>query len=265
MIINPYIFSQPTPLTDAYIDALIAIGGSPSATKINKLKAFETGAGTDYLISKFKRFTVAWWDDASLNRINFMNPASLDSAFRLEFFGGWTHAGGVATPNGTNAYARTFFIDRDEMALTDGNHLSYFSTSDTNTGLTQADTGYIYTPEGTHCWLSAWYNADGFNNAVSRNTSPSILLDGGVVSASTGWYITTNDNGTGYYYRDTTLLDSETIAIADSPIESYVGALNLNGAANYHTNRPFCLSTAGPMLTSSDVSTLSPLITTLFS
>jgi hypothetical protein len=46
---------------------------------------------------------------ASQHKFNLKDPRDLDVAFRLVFSGGWTHSSTGATPNGTNAYADTFY------------------------------------------------------------------------------------------------------------------------------------------------------------
>jgi len=45
---------------------------------------------------------------ADAHKWNLKDPRDNDSAFRLSFFGGWTHAATGAKPNGTTGYAKTF-------------------------------------------------------------------------------------------------------------------------------------------------------------
>jgi len=46
---------------------------------------------------------------ASSHKFNLKNPADTNAAFRLLFVGGWTHSATGALPNGTNAYAISYF------------------------------------------------------------------------------------------------------------------------------------------------------------
>ncbi len=46
--------------------------------------------------------------EAAQHKFNLKDPRDLDAAFRIAFFGGWTHSSTGALPNGTNAYADTF-------------------------------------------------------------------------------------------------------------------------------------------------------------
>ena len=48
---------------------------------------------------------------ASSHKFNLKDPRDLDEAFRLTFSGGWTHSSNGALPNGTNAYANTFYTN----------------------------------------------------------------------------------------------------------------------------------------------------------
>lgn len=52
---------------------------------------------------------------ATTHKWNLKDPRDLDDAFRLTFSGGWTHSSTGALPNGTNAYANTFFIPSNEL------------------------------------------------------------------------------------------------------------------------------------------------------
>jgi len=63
---------------------------------------------------------------ADAHKWNLKDPRDNDSAFRLSFFGGWTHAATGAKPNGTNGYAKTF-IDVHENCPQYSFHGSYYS------------------------------------------------------------------------------------------------------------------------------------------
>lgn len=67
---------------------------------------------------------------ATTHKYNLIDPQDTDGAYRLEFNGGWTHDSSGALPNGTTAYADTFYIPNDNLTTANG-HLSYFSFSDT--------------------------------------------------------------------------------------------------------------------------------------
>lgn len=64
---------------------------------------------------------------AAAHKFNLKNPQDTNAAYRLAFYGGWTHSANGAVGNGTNAYADTFFVaSTAPLALYDG-HLSYYN------------------------------------------------------------------------------------------------------------------------------------------
>jgi hypothetical protein len=70
---------------------------------------------------------------ATTHKFNLKDPRDADAAFRLSFFGGWTHSSNGSVGNANNAYADTFLVP--SISLTNINlHLSYYSrTSSTAT------------------------------------------------------------------------------------------------------------------------------------
>ena len=62
-------------------------------------------------------------------KFNLKNPQDLDSAFRLKFFGGWTHSTSGSLPNGTDGYAETYL--NVDSALTPNSHaITFYINSD---------------------------------------------------------------------------------------------------------------------------------------
>lgn len=76
---------------------------------------------------------------ASSSKWNLVNPVNSNSAFRLDFFGGWTFASTGAKPNGVNAYAITYFVPINSWASDTSISFGYYST--TNTSATQVEMG----------------------------------------------------------------------------------------------------------------------------
>jgi hypothetical protein len=94
-------FLTATGITDATIIsalnamdlALISAGLLPSGTGAGKIKALYPIVG----------------GSATAHKYNFVDPRDLDAAFRMNFFGGWTHTANGAAANGTNANANSYF------------------------------------------------------------------------------------------------------------------------------------------------------------
>jgi hypothetical protein len=94
-------FLTATGITDATIIsalnamdlALISAGLLPSGTGAGKIQALYPIVG----------------GTASTHKYNFVDPRDLDAAFRLTFFGGWTHTANGVKGNATNANANSYF------------------------------------------------------------------------------------------------------------------------------------------------------------
>jgi hypothetical protein len=72
---------------------------------------------------------------AATHKWNLKDPRDVDAAFRLTFSGGWTHSTSGSLPNGTNAYANTYFVPGNNLSAGDA-HLSYYSRTNTSASAT---------------------------------------------------------------------------------------------------------------------------------
>ena len=123
-----------TPRTSAFLTAT----GITDATIISALNAMDTSlisagllpAGTG--AGKIKALYPIVGGTAATHKFNFVNPLDTDAAFRLTFFGGWTHSATGALPNGTNAYADTFLNVNSDL-INDDLHLSFYSRTNNQT------------------------------------------------------------------------------------------------------------------------------------
>lgn len=88
-------FLNATGITDATITAAID-------TLVTDLKGYG-------LWTKMKAIYPFVGGTATTHKFNLKNPVDSDAAFRLIFSGGWTHSANGALPNGSNAYADTYY------------------------------------------------------------------------------------------------------------------------------------------------------------
>ena len=79
---------------------------------------------------------------ATTHKFNLKDPQDSNLAFRLVFSGGWTHSSTGALPNGTNAYADTFFIPNTHFNANTDIHISYYSGTN-SVGGNRIDMGAI--------------------------------------------------------------------------------------------------------------------------
>jgi len=114
------VFFQNTGITDPAITAPITV-------------FYNTASARSYW-SKRKAFYPYVGGNANAHKYNLFNPLDTDAAFRLSFFGGWTHTAFGAQPNGINAYADTHYIESAQNVVGRGSFGFY---SRTNTGSVQ--------------------------------------------------------------------------------------------------------------------------------
>jgi hypothetical protein len=101
--------------------SLISAGLLPSGTGAGKIKALYPIVG----------------GTAATHKFNFVDPRDLDAAYRLSYFGGFTHNSNGITPNGINAEAEPFLTSLDFPQ--DSVSMGYYSK--TNIFLNQIEIG----------------------------------------------------------------------------------------------------------------------------
>ena len=109
---------------------------------------------------------------ATTHKFNLKNPADTDAAFRLSFVGGWTHSANGALPNGTNAYADTYFNPSALSQNVNSTHLSLYQRGLSNTGFSRAKIGAA--------------NTDAVLNGVGLGFFSAGTREVGVIAASGG-------------------------------------------------------------------------------
>lgn len=83
--------------------------------------------------TKFKAIYPFVGGTAITHKFNLKNPLDTNAAFRLVFSGGWTHSATGALPNGTNAYADTFYNPSVNLVDINSNHISFYSRTNSMT------------------------------------------------------------------------------------------------------------------------------------
>ena len=145
-----------------------------------------------------------------------------DVAFRLGFFGGWTHSSTGVLPNGTTAYADTFLNTATVIGNPNDGHLSYYSRTN-NSGLNQIEIGNR--GASTSC----------FDMVIKYGTAN---LAGACINMSDGNVFTNNTSSTGFYhanqnntanvrkmFKNGSVLATQTVLQNEQPSERvYIGA-----------------------------------------
>lgn len=188
---------------------------------------------------------------AGTHKYNFMDARDLDAAFRLTFYGGWTHASTGAQPNGTNGYADTHFVPSVDASL-NSIHLSYYSRTDNNTGDVEIGS---YSALGSETYTLIRFSDGNKYRSLNRGGS----VGGGTISRTDGFMIgTRNNSATEEYYFRNSLVSSESASSSSASSKSLFlgGYQNPSGISAAYTNRECAGATLGLGLNSTQAGQL---------
>jgi hypothetical protein len=129
---NRAVVSSYTARTTAFASAT----GITDTTILGALNTFDTGLILNGLDTKMKALYPFVGGTATTHKYNFMNALDTNGAFRLSFNGGWTHSSTGALPNGTNAYADTFYVESADTGTINNFSLGFYSgTNNSSSGI----------------------------------------------------------------------------------------------------------------------------------
>jgi hypothetical protein len=69
--------------------------------------------------------------NAYSHKFNLKNPKDANNAFRVQFFGGWTHGPSGAIGNGSSSWGATFFTASEQYAGPSGAHICIYTDGST--------------------------------------------------------------------------------------------------------------------------------------
>ena len=181
----------------------------------------------DNIWTKMKAIYPFVGGSASTHKWNLKDPRDLDAAFRLQFFGGWTHSANGAQPNGTNGYANTFFNPSVNLTVS-SSHATFYSRTNFAPSVPQDKYFYGVLTTGPY----SYFIADLYNIAYTiayTNSGPSLYNTSS--TGSTGLIMVKNVAGTQKFLRNgiTTSTSTPTGNYPNGDI--YLNALNINGGS----------------------------------
>lgn len=135
---------------------------------------------------------------ATTHKWNLKDPQDTDAAFRLTFNGGWTHSGTGIGPNGTNAWADTYFVPNTQFSA---GSAALVITISQNIASNSNDLGSYNNNSTAGFGISSRWSASLGNNPsitdgvsdVYRSSTNRVLWD---TSSSIGTHISTRTNST---------------------------------------------------------------------
>jgi hypothetical protein len=239
-------------VSDANAQAFLDAAVITDQTQANAVNTLVTDLKTYGLWTKMKAIYPFVGGTATTHKWNLKDPRDLDAAYRLAFSGAWTHSSTGALPNGTNAYANTFFNQQ-------GN---WTSTSNGAMGV------YLRTNSvGAYCDMGAGTISSGLNSSTiySRFTGDVVFsgLNCSAVTPSSantnsqGFHAVSRTNSTSYsrYKRGTSTINlTNTDSIGTNINRNiYLGAGNDAITAASYSNREIAYSFLGDGLTQSEI------------
>jgi len=104
-----YVWQQTDPTgPDADATAFLTAAGITDPTTSTAVQNLTKDLKNYGIWTKMKALYPFVGGTATTHKYNLKDPRDLDAAFRLQFFGGWTHSINGALPNGSNGYANTY-------------------------------------------------------------------------------------------------------------------------------------------------------------
>jgi len=197
--------------------AFLTSSAISDATIRGGLNTFDIGLIANSLDTKMKAVYPFVGGTASTHKFNFMNSADTNAAFRLAFSGTWTHSSTGVTPNGTNAFADTFFIPSVD-ASTSGFGFGIYSRVD-NTSPTQI---YGANQSGINITQQNLSNGNFINGTLASN-----IISFTAAPSTRFMYNRRNSTTDMQAYRDGVSLGTNTAAAIAMPnCKFYFGARN---------------------------------------
>lgn len=223
-------------------------------TQANAINTLVVGLKNASLWTKMKAIYPFVGGTATSHKWNLKDPRDLDAAYRLAFFGAWTHSSTGALPNGTNAYADTKLIPNSHLSI-ESNHMSFYSRTQANTYAIEMGCEAVTAKDLIlyHGFLARKTIVDGAfgTNEASSNITNTLGYQIGSRTSLSNLKL----------YWNNSLLATNTATKTDgqNSISIIIGATNKTTIGGY-SSKQAAFSTIGDGLNDSEASTLYTLV-----
>jgi len=246
--ITPKSYFSLAAATDADAQAFITAAGITDATQKSAVNQLVLDLKSYSIWTKMKAIYPIVGGSATTHKWNLKDPRDLDAAYRLTFTTGWTHSSTGMTPNGTSAFADTFFIPSID---TDGtSHYSFYSRTDVAAnaivfGTNASGPNYFYTT------LNPRNTSNQCTSAINENTGEVFAN-----TSSLGLFITNRQASNDYdvWINSTKKINTIKASLGRSAFKLYLGALNGAGTASNYSINQCAFFSAGLPLTDAEAS-----------
>ncbi len=193
---------------DADAQAFITAAGITDATQISAINTLVTSLKAASLWTKFKAIYPFVGGTASTHKFNLKDPRDLDAAFRLAFSGGWTHSATGGLPNGSNAFARTFFYPNANFSNAYSCGAGYYSGTDASGAANAMLFGTIESIEGLPITQVNIQGKNAFQGILTN------LISNTYTNYSGLFTVNRSANNLSKSYREGSPIGSEAVAYA---------------------------------------------------
>lgn len=256
MIINPYIYGVATsydPDAQLFFNAQSGAGVTLTTTQMNATNQWVVDAKAANIWTKFKAIYPVVGGTATAHKFNLKNPLDTDAAFRLAFVGGWTHSVNGALPNGTNAYADTYYFPSVNGTL-NSSHISFYSRTDSDNGGTDISANNAIGTQG----MTILYTRSGNNlyGTIDKfaNTTPDFIQFSN--TNSLGFYtLSRTASNLSKGYKNGSLLNTSTLTGSPTNRSLFLSATNKDNPVQVtqYSNRQCAFASIGDGLTDAEV------------
>jgi hypothetical protein len=232
---------------DADAQAFITAASITDNTQKTAINTLVTDLKTYNIWTKMTALYPFVGGTAAQHRFNLKDPRTINAAFYLEFFGGWTHSSTGALPNGLNSYADTKL---GANLLTSSNHLSYYSR--TSTVNVEVEIGaYDNLPSAIILQMR------GAGNYISGQSQSTVAFT--TTNSANGFWIGSKRSNTDReVYLNNSSQSSSTVSDNNTQpsIPLYLGARNAGGTAQLFSSKESGFASIGDGLTDTEADNL---------
>lgn len=241
-------------VSDSDAQAFLNSAQITDLTQANAINTLVIGLKNASLWTKMKAIYPFVGGTATSHKWNLKDPRDLDAAYRLAFFGAWTHSSNGALPNGVNGYANTYLNPSTVYSTNDSLSLGYYSrdiASPQSTKMGSADAGL-----GNGSYLIVSYSGISYNR-ITTSTSQVV----GSIGTTPGLYALSRIASTNFkYFRNSTLIQNDSIASTGRTSNTmWIGGVNYGGSAEYGAGQT-AFNYIGDGLSDSEISSMYTLV-----
>jgi len=236
------------PALDPDAQAFITAAGITDPTQQSAINNLVINLKAASIWTKMKAVYPFVGGTASTHKWNLKDPQDSDAAYRLVFFGGWTHDANGIQGNGTNGYADTRFNPNTGYSVNDNGHISVYSRL--NQSQVDADLGC---QSGSNYLILSIRRLDQSNNTYYGVNSSNFAIQNADPN-SLGMYVANRIGTSNKGYKNNAIAISATNSATVRPnANAYISTINSGGPnSGLYSNKQFAFATIGDGLTDTE-------------